>query len=347
MPYCRRLSFTLFTAILFCMAETVAHPPVENLIRSPLILNQHRGFGKTTDTITDGNATFIDADAGTRDFRLRIRLQDLRVRPLRMADDASGWGMTVRQTDGNEYRITVRQGETDDNGLGTMQAVCADILAPDGTMSTVKRPGHLASAGQHDQLTISRDNGLWNLTVANERIHDFGELPIPAGFRADTIGIFSMQKGALCLKSLSLHVEPEPGDFMSEWSDADALDEHLSRSSDILEGYWGCFDSILETSLLRLGGDYRLAIVKDKGRYLLIYLDGAEKSPAKWEPGMIKGELRPTGFGGIFDLVWIDPDLRLMSSRLKAYTSDSSTTLTLEFPYQQSQIRLRRMESFR
>lgn len=159
----------------------------------------------------------------------------------------------------------------------------------------------------------------------------------------------------------------------------------LERSEDQLEGYWEVFDRTLDEALLKLGGDYKLAIVKSRDadctpshsdatlippvinqdvaeqqatsihqnvtdkygvrhneRYEIIYLGGARTNGSVWQPGMLKGILAPSSFPGLFNLEWIDSEGEHLSNSITAQTGYNST-LTLQFPYHSSVIRLRKV----
>ncbi|MCM1517926.1 MAG: hypothetical protein NC117_04720 [Pseudoflavonifractor sp.] len=115
----------------------------------------------------------------------------------------------------------------------------------------------------------------------------------------------------------------------------------LASSSDPVEGYWRYLDRETDDTVLRLGGDYRLALLRDGDGYVMVYIDGARVNDAAWSPGMVKGRLRATPFVNHFDLTWYDSLLMPMDSETHA-TFDGSV-LTLEFPlYNRSRIRLYR-----
>lgn len=153
------------------------------------------------------------------------------------------------------------------------------------------------------------------------------------------------------------------------WENPEAMQRRFAVSEDPMEGYWVMFDRTLDESLLMPGGDYRLAIVKDNAaflsehdngasiapngnipsksttadsQYLIIYLSGAVKNASQWQPGMVKGRLVPDSFPGIFSLIWYDADGSPLSHGLKAQRGDGETLL-LQFPYQQSSLRLRKL----
>lgn len=119
------------------------------------------------------------------------------------------------------------------------------------------------------------------------------------------------------------------------------LDTYFSQSEDPLEGYWIIFDRELEESLLKTGGQYSLACVKEGDNYIFLYLDGAVVNSQNWNAGDIKILLHPTPFHDIFNVVWIDAMKEPMHHDIKAQTGDGNT-LSIQFPYQSSKIRLRK-----
>lgn len=120
------------------------------------------------------------------------------------------------------------------------------------------------------------------------------------------------------------------------------LKSRLAGSRDSLEGYWTLFDRTLDESLLRMGGDYRFAMVKEEGRYLLLYLSGARVCPNEWKEGMVKAVFTPTPFPGIYDAEWTDAEGKKISESVKAQEGEGAT-LTVQFPYHNSTLRLRKI----
>ena len=120
----------------------------------------------------------------------------------------------------------------------------------------------------------------------------------------------------------------------------------MSSSRDPMEGIWVIFDRNLDESLLKPGGDYVLAIVREGERYLMIYLEGAAVNSQKWSPGMIKGILNPTYFNGIYDTEWIDAECQSLNNGVKSQYGEGET-LTIQFPYHSSSLRLRKASGFK
>jgi len=159
----------------------------------------------------------------------------------------------------------------------------------------------------------------------------------------DSIG-FRMQGGeGLLLRTMSIETGTDPDRLMTKWSDTADLKHYLDRSSDWLEGIWAVYGSTLENNLLRMGGEYKLACVKNSGGYDLIYLSGAKVWPELWRTGMRKGILHSTSFNGLFSLEWHDAEMLPMRHGLKAQVEEFGSVIRLYFPMQNSTVTLRKV----
>lgn len=125
------------------------------------------------------------------------------------------------------------------------------------------------------------------------------------------------------------------------WKDSAAIYSYLSQSQDPIEGYWTIFDRALDESLLQMGGEYKLAIIKEGEYYLILYLDGARTNARQWLPGMLKGRLIPDPFPKTFSLTWFDSEGSPLSKDIKAQHEEDDI-LSIQFPYQSSKMRLRK-----
>lgn len=123
----------------------------------------------------------------------------------------------------------------------------------------------------------------------------------------------------------------------------DNLDDYFSKSEDPLEGYWTLFDRELEESLLKMGGNYTLACVKeDENDYNFIYIEGASVNSNEWHPGDIKMKMQSSNFPGIYNVEWVDSMKEKMAHEIKAQRGEGNTLL-IQFPYQGSKLRLRKI----
>ena len=106
-----------------------------------------------------------------------------------------------------------------------------------------------------------------------------------------------------------------------------------------IEGYWRYLDRDFNNDKLRLGGEYKLAIIKNNdGGYDIIYCDSAKVNNSQWKCGMLKGRLKCTQFSNTFELEWYDSTMQIMKNETYAQLQDNDI-ITLFFPIEKCQIR--------
>ena len=191
-----------------------------------------------------------------------------------------------------------------------------------------------------NQWNIKFDKGIITITAGNktsEKVCMLENSDDITGF-----GFFAGPAAALQLTDISLKIKDPVESLLITVTDPFLFQEYLDNSDDPMEGIWVVFDRELDESLIRQGGDYTLAIIKDGKSYRIIYLDGARINASEWKPGMRKGTLFPSPFPGIYKLEWIDSENKSLSYDLKAQIGEGEI-LNIQFPYQQSSIRLRKI----
>lgn len=119
-------------------------------------------------------------------------------------------------------------------------------------------------------------------------------------------------------------------DLIVETDDYDLSALMTDCKPDSLE-VWEYLDST-ESKSARLGGTYRLGLLKTTDGYDLVYLSGARVNADAWLPGMRKARLISTAYQGHYILQWIDATGRPLSGENYATLDPVNRTLTLEFP---------------
>lgn len=115
------------------------------------------------------------------------------------------------------------------------------------------------------------------------------------------------------------------------------LKEKFRLTRNIHEAFWSYLDRDNDPKFARLGGSYRIALVKDNDDYLLIYISGAQTNQKNWSEGMIKGRLKSTIFQNHYDLIWYDSMFEIIDN--DAFATIENSVLTLEFPIYKTKIR--------
>lgn len=258
------------------------------------------------------------------------------------ASDAP-WGFFISSGKEGKTWVTVSRNESD----GVLSS------SPSLLVSASRDAGNtvLAETSVKEGLDIFNGPNIWRVVSAD------GRVSISAGNRSPvavidypvadsglvSFGFAAAPGGRLRIEDVSLR-PVSPLSSVPLAIDPELIKQRIASSDDPLVGYWTLFDRTLDEDLLRTGGDYRLAIIKDDGLYLIIYLEGALVNAAKWKPGMVKGILSPGYFPGIYDVSWTDAEGLVMTRDIKAQSGEGDTLL-IQFPYQSSSLRLRKVMS--
>lgn len=280
-----------------------------------------------------------------------------------------GWSLSLTDTAGIGFAIRCLASEPDRrNLLGSSPSLTATVVSiPDSRILAVLDAPKSDCYGGLNHFRLVHDGGRWQLSVGNRAKPAstlFESRLLPA-----LLSLTAGDKAEVSLRDMTL--------VTTKRAEIPALsaEETVRRLADPhapLEGTWGILQRSLEEKHLRPGGDYRLAILADaddpdedySGSYTIYYIAGARKSPASWQPGMVKGRLLPTPFEDLYDVEWVDADGRLLATEIRgevsrheeeitapegtAYDDDEDTTvdvptLTILFPYHNSTVTLRRI----
>lgn len=100
------------------------------------------------------------------------------------------------------------------------------------------------------------------------------------------------------------------------------LDQYFTNNTtSMIEGFWDVLLSNRMISNVKMGGKYKFAIVKDEEIYKLIYIDGAEIYPGKWNEGAVKAILKPN-IVGYYEVVWYDAECEMIDNIMAAQTGN-------------------------
>lgn len=199
-----------------------------------------------------------------------------------------------------------------------------------------------------DKVNPYDGDNIWQLKTNDNNLQLFvGDKSLNQVYecRAESIitgfGLFAGWGARILISDIQTEYDEGPladrnSNFMEE------IEDYLSESEDPMEGYWTLFDRELEESLIKLGGRYDLVCVKEGEGYVFLYLDGANVNSQNWKPGDLKATLIPTPFSDIYEVEWIDSVKEPMTQDIKAQKGDGDT-FSIQFPYQSSKIRLRKI----
>ncbi len=314
-------------------------------------------LANSSDTLLIDSVTVAPAS----DYAVTFRVDNLHGHPSRRYHykDSSDntrqrrrppWAFFIEDSQGKCCWVTINKNETADDALSSSSATTVSVSQDD-----LEHP--LAEKFIKERELPFAGETLWRIEMAS------GRMQIIAGDRAP-VSIVELPVNLAAIHSFGFAVAPGGEIMVSDISylpsegltddqgtcrdtfteeELFQLKQRLDDSEDPLEGIWVIFDRTLDESLLKLGGDYKLAIVKNHDRYDIIYLEGARVNGNAWKPGMTKGHLLPTPFDGLYNLRWKDSEGKVLSNSITAQSGEGNTLL-LQFPYHSSTIRLRRID---
>lgn len=262
--------------------------------------------------------------------------------------DKGGFRLTFRNRNHTDWRLRLIGADKDTLTVNVTEAEIADVFSSQrGLKMTTTYSGSSHDTEILSAISASKDGNAWNITHHNGTLTVSGghsnyeerlTIPLSPDFLPTHI-VFDSQntKGALITDILLLPLTPP----RPEARDIIELQQYLQQPLQIREGYWQLLDGEFDEALLRIGGDYRLALIATEDGFDIVYIDGARINPGYWQAGMIKGHLAGTPFDGIYDVTWYDAEGLPMNHGIKAQF-ESDATLSFQFPYQASRIRLQR-----
>lgn len=302
---------------------------------------------------------------GDEDLEFRFRVKNHNCNPSKRYSfiDEKGqmhktslpsWNLFIGNGSGDRYVFKITSSETESDGISTQPCLQIETTGPDGQTQTFKFRGKTLGEDFIEGIGGVDPTGSLNyfkLNFKDGEIKFYGGLHslellcsdmIPDSFKIKELGFTFFPGSKLEFNDMRLSTFPNKRLASgTPWSDEETLDEYLRSTWDSLEGYWQVLDRTLEETMLKMGGDYRFAIVRARDGYDIIYLSGARVNGVNWHPGMVKGHLSPTGIEGIWDVNWTDSMFGTISTDVKAQL-ESNVTLNIQFPYHNSSLRLQK-----
>ncbi|MCH5235296.1 MAG: hypothetical protein J1E16_08360 [Muribaculaceae bacterium] len=330
-----------------------------NIESKTLNWNRGRGYEPFLYAMTEGilidNSTdtlkydYVRLPNPTQEFSLRFRGKNINGNPLKKYSYVTGDGKKIDVKDPHwgffitcEKDTMIFSVKGNEIQLATESLPCLEISYYNlgkGTKETINL---------RDKVNPYDGDNIWQIKTNDNNLQLFvGDKSLNQVYecRAESpitrFGFFAGWGAGILISDIQAEydegsVADRNCNFMEE------IEDYLNESEDPMEGYWTLFDRELEESLIKLGGRYDLVCVKEGEGYVFLYLDGANVNSQNWKPGDLKATLIPTPFSDIYEVEWIDAVKEQMTQDIKAQKGEGDT-LSIQFPYQSSKIRLRKI----
>lgn len=342
--------FLIFLALICFLTETNAKTIHWNKGRGYESFKYNSPEGIFLDNATDTLIyDYFSLDSGkSKKLELKFRAKNFSADPLKknsyynkegkkFNESSPHWGFFIT----GEKDTVIFSIKRTEKILATESEPCMEISIHDMASKELEK------CEITDGVTPFSGDNLWNLKVSNNTIElKFGNRNLSRQLDylfvepVTGFGFFAAWGAKVLISDIMLDYEADCKRSFSY--DLNEINKQLETSTDEMEGHWLIFDRDLEESLLKLGGDYELVSLKEGEDYIFLYKSGASVNKENWMPGDIKLVLHPTPFEDIFQVEWTDSMKETLTRDIKAQRGEGET-LTFQFPYQSSKIRLRKI----
>ena len=100
-------------------------------------------------------------------------------------------------------------------------------------------------------------------------------------------------------------------------------------SHSYLEGFWDVTYDFRHKNQVKMGGNYMFGIIYNGSEYDVIYIDGAEKYPNKWQEGDIKAKIIHQTTS-LYKVIWYDAEGEKMDNEIYAYIDNGLLNITFK-----------------
>lgn len=240
----------------------------------------------------------------------------------------------------NTVAISINTIDNHTDETHSVPAICFNVSGVPGSSEKTLLKSGFDLYGGENSFSLRYSEGEIYLRGGNREYNPVLQLHVPERF--DSIGFGTTPGAMIRIDDLSLEYGLPKASVEDTGLDSDSIENKLLNSTDPIEGIWEEFDRTLDESKLRMGGRYRLAIIKAPEGYSIVYLSGAVKNPSLWKRGMVKGTLLKTSFPDVYDIEWRSAGGGKVDGEIKAQREGS--VIAIQFPYHNSTLRLRKVE---
>ncbi len=257
------------------------------------------------------------------------------------------WGIVWNYVDASTYNYAVIRCGNSDFGdfLDERYAVVTIGQSVDG-IDSVYIEKHfnkgIDTSKGYNSLLVETDEEKTRVFVG-DKIYNY-VASVVSGYVNGKFGIIT--NGQLDVQSFAVDAKQNKISLLSTiWSETEnavnELKNHFENTTDSIEGFWSYLDRDNDPKRVRIGGKYRVALVKNNSlpeTYDILYISGAETNANNWRSCMLKGRLSATIFKEHYDLIWYDAMLDNVDTESHADIIDNAI-LNLKFPLYDSSVR--------
>lgn len=120
-------------------------------------------------------------------------------------------------------------------------------------------------------------------------------------------GLYLDAGSKVCVEDAMIIIEEQESPTLTPWNSETLYQYFYYNTTSTVEGLWEIVLENRRKNGVKIGGEYKLAIVANGNNYDIIYLSGANIHPKQWREGMLKGRMTPYA-SGCYKVEWFDAE---------------------------------------
>lgn len=196
--------------------------------------------------------------------------------------------------------------------------------------------------GGYNSVCLLYDGRSLSIQVGEKHLKTVFDINNPQFERAFKVGTVTEPESVTQVKRIQFHSKVQPEKANLTGYTYRQIDSIVANTKDTIEGYWLYLDRVMDGKKSRLGGKYRLAIIRNGAGYDVLYMSGAEVYPHIWKPLMLKGRLEDTQFVDNYNAVWYDSQKKEIED--EGYATFADNILTIHLPLNGIVVRFQKLK---
>lgn len=196
--------------------------------------------------------------------------------------------------------------------------------------------------GGYNSVCLLYDGRSLSIQVGEKHLKTVFDINNPQFERVFKVGTVTEPESVTQVKRIQFHSKVQLEKANLTGYTYRQIDSIVANTKDTIEGYWLYLDRVMDGKKSRLGGKYRLAIVRNGAGYDVLYMSGAEVYPQIWKPLMLKGRLEDTQFVDNYNAVWYDSKKKEIED--EGYATFADNILTIHLPLNGIVVRFQKLK---
>lgn len=196
--------------------------------------------------------------------------------------------------------------------------------------------------GGYNSVCLLYDGQSLSVQIGEKHLKTVFVMNAPQFEKPFKVGTVTEPRSVTQVKRIQFHSKLQPGKANITGYTYQQIDAIVANTRDIKEGYWLYLDRIMDGDKSRLGGKYRIAVIRNGEGYDILYMSGADVFPQIWKPLMLKGRLEDTQFIDNYNAVWYDAKKRKIED--EGYATFTDNIMTIHLPLNGIEVRFQKLK---